>query len=151
MTEEYKIIDIPAQPCVFIRRTLASDKLGEFYMEVLPKVFQFAAQHGVARSAPFGRYPEWGQNGGTVEAGIATRSKVDGEGEILSGTLGGSRAVMGTHVGAYEGLPDAFSRLFAWCREHGHEPSGACWELYVDDPESKPANEVRTELYIPIK
>ncbi len=56
-----------------------------------------------------------------------------------------------THVGPYEALGLAYHALLAWVQEHGHEPLGPVWEFYVNDPADVPAEELVTEVALPLK
>ncbi|MGI8924762.1 MAG: GyrI-like domain-containing protein [Fimbriimonadales bacterium] len=150
MSGVYEIVDVPEQPCVFIRRTISQNQLGEFYMELLPKVFQYITEQGQPGAPPFGRYPDWGETDCTVEGGVTTWIPLPGNGEIVSGTLDGCKAVHATHMGSYDGLQDSYQKLFAWFNDQGYKVGGAPFEVYVDDPGSKPEAEVRTEIYTPI-
>ena len=55
-----------------------------------------------------------------------------------------------THVGAYEELGLAYHTLYAWAQEHGHEVRGLLREIYLNDPANTPAEELVTELLMPL-
>lgn len=145
----YEIREVPPRPCVFIRRRIKQDALGEFFMEAMPKVFGFAFQNGGPAGPPFARYPEWGVDDCVVEAGVTTNAPVAAEGEITSGTFGGCKAIVTVHVGPYDGLKQAFYKLAEYAEQNGH-PRRVPFEVYIDDPGSKPEAELRSELYWPI-
>jgi effector-binding domain-containing protein len=56
-----------------------------------------------------------------------------------------------THVGRYATLPAAGYALRAWMAANGREPAGGLVEVYVDDPQTVPEAELRTEVFYPLK
>lgn len=61
----------------------------------------------------------------------------------------------GTHLtliyqGAYSGLHEAWSRIFAYQEEKGYHIAGAGQELYLNDPAEVPEEDLLTELHLPI-
>jgi DNA-binding transcriptional MerR regulator len=56
-----------------------------------------------------------------------------------------------THTGPYETLGLAHHALHAWVQERGHEPLGPVWEFYGNDPAEVPAQELRTEVALPLR
>lgn len=65
-------------------------------------------------------------------------------------TLPAGPAAVVTHRGPYEELGLAQHALLAWVQERGLEASGPVREVYVDDPATVPAGEVRTEVVMPL-
>ncbi len=55
-----------------------------------------------------------------------------------------------THVGPYETLGLAHHALFAWVQERGHEPKGPVWEFYANDPAAVRAEDLVTEVALPL-
>jgi DNA-binding transcriptional MerR regulator/predicted transcriptional regulator YdeE len=64
--------------------------------------------------------------------------------------LPGGRFACVTHVGAYEELGLAYHALYAWAQEHGHEARGLIREVYHNDPGDTAAEELVTELMMPL-
>jgi AraC family transcriptional regulator len=68
--------------------------------------------------------------------------------------IAGGNYAIGTHVGHYRGLGDAWYHLMdKWLPESGKQlrrPEGAFFEVYVDDCRTTPEEQVRTDLYVPI-
>ena len=60
-----------------------------------------------------------------------------------------TRVAWTMHRGPYEDLGLAHHALFSWAREHGHEV-GDVLETYVSDPKLVPAEELLTEVFIPL-
>jgi DNA-binding transcriptional MerR regulator len=63
---------------------------------------------------------------------------------------GGAFACL-THTGAYEELGLAYHALYAWTQERGQESGGLIREIYQNDPARTPAEELVTELMMPLR
>lgn len=55
------------------------------------------------------------------------------------------------HTGSYTDMERSYNKLFAYKTVAGLEDNGNPWEVYVDDPTTKAAAEVKTEIYWPVK
>ena len=56
-----------------------------------------------------------------------------------------------THLGPYDGLPEANATLSRWLDEQGLERASGLWESYVDDPGSvADVSELRTDIVQPV-
>lgn len=64
--------------------------------------------------------------------------------------LPGGRFACVTHAGSYEELGLAYHALYAWAQLHGHEPRGLIREVYRNDPTEVGADELVTELMMPL-
>ena len=61
------------------------------------------------------------------------------------------RYARASHVGGFEGLPDAWRALRDWFPGSGHRwGNGASFEHYVSDMRTTPKEQLRTDLYAPI-
>ncbi|MCH7945849.1 MAG: GyrI-like domain-containing protein [Armatimonadetes bacterium] len=64
---------------------------------------------------------------------------------------GGKYAVM-RHVGPYEKLPDAWMKFYSEeLPKLGMDDAGPPYERYVNHPDTTPAEELITDLHIPVK
>ena len=59
---------------------------------------------------------------------------------------------VGVHVGSYEGLPQAWQAYMTAYEKAGYQcpPDGMCFERYIDDCETVPIEQVRTEICMPV-
>jgi len=55
-----------------------------------------------------------------------------------------------THHGAYEELGLAHHAVHAWAQEHGHAQGGDIREIYLNDPANVPAEELISEVLLPV-
>jgi effector-binding domain-containing protein len=148
------------QPVLSVRATVPIAELTAAQGQALRALWDHLRQQGVRPAGPpYVRYHTFGDAETDVEVGIPVpAADTVGEGRVAAGELPGGTVVSAWHLGAHDGLADAYARLQAWLKEHGHQPQGAGWEVYdwVDlnqepDPASWPdPSSWRTELVQPV-
>lgn len=72
--------------------------------------------------------------------------------ELGEASLPAGRYAKTTHRGSYAGLGDTWARLMGeWLPKSGYRLGDSpSYEIYVNDPRSTPAEELQTDLYIPL-
>lgn len=151
--------ELAPQPVLVARRKVKRSEIAATIGAALPQVFMYAAQHGIALTGlPFTRYIETSPGLVTMEPGMRIASPAEAlpspkpdDGGVALGTLPGGSAATTLHVGAYEGLPDAYAAIEQWIESQGLTPAGAPWESYVNDPAEHPdPKEWKTEVFWPV-
>jgi effector-binding domain-containing protein len=138
---------------VGIRRKVHTSELATFFAEVLPKVFGWASQNDISpASAPMAVWCGMDMESGIADthAGCFVEDAVEGEGEITAGMTAGGDVLALVHRGGYDTMGQSWMRVFEHAKELGRRP-GAGWEIYVDDPTTVDASELRTEIYLPVE
>jgi AraC family transcriptional regulator len=150
--------DLTAQPVLVVRKRIKRADIAATIGSVLPGIFQYAQQRGLALSGhPFSRYPEIGPGMVTIEPGMrisggsgsAAASDVEG---VVEDTLPAGPAATTVHRGTYETLSQAYAALEVWIESHGFEPAGSPWEDYITDPAEHPdPKDWKTEVLWPMR
>jgi len=106
---------------------------------LLPKAFeetmaQIAASGAQLAGPPFARYLGFGVE---VEAdvGFPYTGTLERSERVRDVRLPGGRAVLATHVGAYDEIASAWAAIKAWIDERELEPTSAPWESYLTGPD----------------
>ena len=143
--------DVSPTATLVMRKKIAVGDLAKTLGEVLPAVWRFAQQHGVAFAGqPFTRYLSVGLGRVAIEAGLPITSAATGAGEIVASELPGGAVAVATHVGPYERLAETHAEVQRWLDEHSLE-AGAPWEVYVTDPATTPDPAAwRTDIFYPL-
>jgi AraC-like DNA-binding protein/effector-binding domain-containing protein len=157
---------LAAQPVIVGRRRVRRSEIAATIGQVLPLVFHFAQQHGIALTGlPLTRYLEVGPGLLTIEPGMRVANSdqkplaldpswlvATGEVEVRIDTLPVGPAAFTLHTGPYDQLPDAYAAMQEWIEKQGLMPAGPPWESYVTDPaESPDPEDWKTELFWPLR
>jgi AraC family transcriptional regulator len=153
MSYEVKVTEIKRTPTITIRGVTTADKLGEHFMDVMPRLGRYAEANGMnVIGPPFARYFDYSPERVELEAGFPLASSTNDSDGFLASELPSSKAATLTHWGDYEGLKAAYEFLADWIKTNGYEYGGAPWEVYVTDPGNQPDKaKWQTDIYWPIK
>jgi AraC family transcriptional regulator len=148
--------NLPPQPVLVVRRTVKRSEIAATIGEVLPRVFLYAQQQGLALTGqPFTRYIQVGPGLLTIEPGMCVASgalpKTSTDDQVTAGTLAGGLVATTIHMGPYEKLPDAYAAIEEWARAEGVVTGRDPWEVYVTDPADYPdPKDWKTEVFWPL-
>ncbi|HEY4361618.1 MAG TPA: AraC family transcriptional regulator [Bryobacteraceae bacterium] len=146
--------ELAPQGVLVVRRRIKRSEIAATIAQVLPSIFVYAQQHGIALTGlPFARYSEVGPGLLTIEPGMRIASGAAGstEGEVRYDTLSGGPAATTMHCGPYELLPEAYAAVEQWMEAAGLKAAPACWESYVTDPSESPdPKDWKTEIFWPV-
>lgn len=143
------------QPVLFGRRKAPREELAGVFAEVLPAVFGYAMENGLAMTGPpFVRYVNQSAAFFEVEAGVPLAEPAVAPADrpdLIAGSLPGGDAAVTVHVGPYETLGDAHIALDKWIDSHSLKGSGGPWEIYLTDPAEVPdPAEWKTQVVWPL-
>jgi AraC family transcriptional regulator len=156
---EPEIRTIDPMPVLFVRRT---GPYGEAAAEAFAALCDFAGPFGLL--GPTSRLLGISHDNPTITDPSQLRfdACVTVEREVravrLSGqaglkTVAGGRYAVFLHVGAYDSLPQTYDEILnSWLpasqEQRREEP---CFELYLNSPDEAKANDLRTEIWLPIQ
>jgi effector-binding domain-containing protein len=148
MALEVKIVDVQSQPAATItlkttQATIAPD-MGQAYGTLHTFIQTTDSQFA---GPPFALYqdvsgPEW-----TVVVGFPVTRPIQGKGDIQPGETPSGKAAMTLHIGPYSKLMDSWNLFAEWIKAQGYKMEALGWESYVDDPDTTPESDLKTELY----
>jgi effector-binding domain-containing protein len=140
------------QPTLAIRtRTSAQDlpqKLGEAYGAIAQYLGELGEQPA---GPPFSAYYNMDMEDLDVEIGFPVTRELPGRGDIQAGEIPGGKMATCLYTGPYSEMEPAYEALSQWMEEHGHEPAGPAYEMYLGDPDETPAAELQTLIAFPLK
>lgn len=86
------------------------------------------------------------------DACIVVDSSLQAEGEVGVQTVAGGEYAIVVHKGPYENLTQTYMQLYGqWLPSQGREiRSSPCFEVYLNDPQSTPPEELLTEINVPL-
>ncbi len=154
MTITYEVTkqDLDLRYTAVVRGEMPAAEMSTWLPTAYYAVLAYLRRIGAAATgAPFARFTFLGDTV-AVEAGVPVRGEVPGDGEVEPSALPDGPALVTTHVGGYEELGTALGHLTAWAADHGLEPAGPHWEVYLTDPNAEPDPTTwRTQLVLPIR
>lgn len=145
-----EVVDHPAQSCVVIRGRTSMPELSSFFDDAFGELGTLMQRGVVTPVGPaFAVYLSPPGEPMEVAAGFPVAAPVS-EGRVEPWTLPGGRVARLVHRGSYDGLGAAWEELMGFVGAQGLTPTGPGWESYVDEPGTVPAEELVTEVMIPV-
>lgn len=104
-------------------------------------------------------YTAWNANETrfTLAFPVAMLPQVGPNETVTVGVLPGVRALRFEHVGPYDTLRHTYERIDAWLKDHKAIDGGSdwerympMWEEYINDPQTTPASDLVTRIYLPL-
>ncbi|HEV8145547.1 MAG TPA: helix-turn-helix domain-containing protein [Bryobacteraceae bacterium] len=145
--------ELTPQPVLVVRKTVKRSEIAAAIGEVLPRVFQYAQQNGIAFAGPpLVRYIQVGPGMMTIEPGMPVAGSAgSGAGDIVAETIPGGTVATTIHTGPYEKLPEAYAAIEQWMHAEGLKGTGVPWESYLTDPGDYPdPKDWKTEVFWPL-
>jgi effector-binding domain-containing protein len=147
----FEIRSTTEQPTAALRMTRPVSQIGPAMGEAFPKIYHAVVSAGMEPAGmPLARYFDFGEEETTFECAIPVPEPLTASGEVQPSSVGGGEAAFAVHVGPYETIGQTWGAMMAWVAEQGRTPAGPTWEIYVDDPQEVAADQLKTELYVPL-
>jgi effector-binding domain-containing protein len=87
---------------------------------------------------------------GVIEICVPVGAAISGDGDVYSREMEGGTMATTVHHGPYEQIALAYHTLTGWISEHGHDIAGPPREVYLNDPQMVPPEELLTRVEFPI-
>jgi effector-binding domain-containing protein len=120
--------------------------------QLIGKVAPYFTELGKAQTEPpFVAYYNEDADNLDVQVGWITTERLAGKGEIVSGTIGGGKAVSVMYTGAYRNLSEAHEAAHKFIAAKGYQHAHQAYEIYIDDPTNVPESQLKTQVVVMIK
>ena len=141
-----------AQPFLGVRvRTSIAEMgsvLGQSYGAIMAYLGELGQQPA---GAPFAAFYNQDMQDLDVEIGMPTAEIFPDRGDVYGAEIPAGRVAECMYTGSYQTMEPAYQQLAQFVAEQGEEATGVAYEMYIDDPGSKPQAEVRTLIVFPLK
>jgi len=127
-----------------------SDEMGRCF----EKVIGFMRTHGIEPAGPpLAVYHDFDPDKLTFRAGIvaSTEAMQDLPQDVDGDFTPAGRVLTFIHVGPYATLRDDYADMMDYVEREGLQLSAPTWEVYVDDPETVPEQQLRTKVHVALK
>lgn len=149
---DIQLIDAKEQPAFTVRERVKNSDIPTAMGRMYGELVGFMQRKGVqVAGPPFAYYHSWSDQEVDLECGFPVAAPVSGEGKVKPFTLPAVKAVTAMHVGPYHKLMETYTEAERWMRANGHEPATYMWELYLNEPNKVPPEQLMTQIFWPIK
>lgn len=139
------------QPVLVTRLRTPVQKLPELLGKHFAAIAAYLQQlDKIPAGPPFVAYYNMDMQDLDIEIGFPVPPGLPAEGEIQSSSIPAGKAASCLYTGPYDQIEPAYSALSAWIDEQGLQPSGIAYEFYLNDPGSTPAEELQTQILMPL-
>lgn len=124
----------------------------EGFGAIMGHMAELGAEYG-ADFHPFARWHAFDMetNVGDMELGVPVSAAVEAGEGFTSGTMESCQAMVGTHMGSYDGVGEIWMGMEAYFGCNGMELGGFPYELYITDPGMQPDTALwQTDVVYPI-
>jgi effector-binding domain-containing protein len=121
--------------------------MGKAYGDVMA----FIQANGLTLTGPaLSVYYAYDPNTVTFRAGffVSAEDAKKASGDIRADVTPAGRVVNFMHEGPYSKLGESYNQLMGWLEKEGLSLGAPTWEVYVNDPDSTPEEELRTDIYV---
>ncbi|MBI5031994.1 MAG: GyrI-like domain-containing protein [Chloroflexi bacterium] len=151
MSHNCEIKEQPAQPALIVRTHAAVQDLPQLFGKTYGDIMQYMTELGEQPAGmPFAAYYNMDMQNLDIEIGFPVARKLAGKGNIQAGEFPGGKLATTLHIGPYDQCGAAYNDLSNWIKEHGYEPTGIAYEVYMDGPDTPP-QKIRTQIIYPLK
>jgi len=152
MSYKCEVKEQPAQVTLAIRTRASVQELPQAIGEAYGAIAQYLGELGeYPAGPPFVAYYNADMQNLDVEIGFPVSRKLPGKGDIQVGEIPGGKVATCLHVGPYSEIEPAYTALSEWTIENGHEVTGVAYEVYLNDPEETPPEELQTQIVFPLR
>ena len=87
---------------------------------------------------------------GDIEICVPVAGAISGDSDVYGRELEAGTMATALHRGPYQEIAPAYHTLTSWISEHGHEMAGPPREIYLNDPQTVPPEDLLTRVEFPI-
>lgn len=152
MSYSCELSSIEAHPALTIRSRGTVDDLPDIFESSFASLVAYLEELGEdIAGPPFAIYYNLEMEELDVEMGLPVARALPGKGDITSIQIAAESAASTIHTGPYEEIESAYLALAEWMNQNGHEPAGASYEFYLNDPGTTDPEELQTVIFMPLK
>ena len=149
---QIETVEVHAHPMLCITRTcsMVPDEIAKVMGEAFHALGGIIGKNGITPAGPpISVYREWDGKTMTFDVGFPVSEGDLGKasGEVKAGETPSGRALKAIHHGPYAKLQDSYAAFEKHMADAGMPEPNLTWEIYVNDPDSVPEDQLVTELY----
>jgi effector-binding domain-containing protein len=135
-----------------IRTRAAVQELPEVFHKAYHDIVQYMEELGEKPIGPaYAAYYNMDMQNLDIEMGFIVKRKFPAKENISLGKIPEGRYASYVHTGSYSEIEPAYNFLSKWINDNGYEVKGVSYEYYLNDPDTAPPDELKTEILFPLK
>lgn len=152
MLYQCQLIDRSAQPVASVRTHAPMENISQVLGQAYGAVAQYLGQIGQHPiGEPFTAYYNKDMTNLDLEIGFPVAKAIPGKDSVQPGEIPGGKVVTCMHIGPYDKIAAAYEAMDKWMKDNHVEPSGVCYEFYLNDPQQTPPEALETRIMFPLK
>jgi len=152
MPYECQAIERPSQLTLSIRTTGSMEALPQVLGSAYGALAQYLNELGEEHvGPPFVAYYNMDMQNADIEIGFPVSRRLPDHGQIRASEIPAGKVALCVHTGPYGDIVPAYDALAHWTEEHGYEPTGVAYEMYLNDPAETPAEQLQTQIVFALK
>ena len=152
MSYQCEFKEQPAQPVLSVRTTTSVHELPQVLGKTYGAIAQYLGELGEQPAGPpFAAYYNMDMQALDMEAGFPVSRALPGKVEIRAGEIPGGTLATVLHTGPYDQCRAAYEALTQYIKDNGREATGVAYEMYLNDPQQVPPQELQTLVVFPLK
>lgn len=149
---KFGIVDVTETPYLYVERTasMAGDDVGQAMHTGFAEVWAFMEKHGVAPAGSgLSAYYDYAEDQVAFRVGfaVARADMAAAEGAVKADVTPAGRVLHFTVTGSYAGLRPAYAEMMTYMEAEGLRYVAPTWEVYMNDPNTVPEDQLVTECY----
>ncbi len=153
----YEIIDTAAQDYLYVTRKCAMtppEEIGKSMGEAFHEVWDFMQKNAIPPAgAGLSVYYDYSEDEIEFRTGffVSPADAAKAQGSVKADRTPATRAVHAVHTGSYAGMRDTYGKIMGDMQWAGLKYGKPTWEVYLDDPDTTPEAELKTEIFIALE
>lgn len=150
---DFKLIDVDERPYIYVDRhcAMAPAEIGNAMETAFAEIFTFMQQEGVEPvEGPLSVYYTYNPDTVDFRAGmfVSAEDAKKASGSIKADLTPGGQVVQFSHIGPYAKLGESYDALTDWLETEGLTLGAPTWEVYMNDMDTTPPEDLRTDIFV---
>jgi len=152
MSYKCEVKNQSTQPTLSIRTRTPVQDLPRVLGEAYGAIAQYLGELGQQPvGPPFAVYYNADMQNLDVEAGFPVSGGFSGKGDITASEIPAGKAATCLYTGPYNEVEPAYNALSQWIKDNGYKATGVTYEMYLNDPDTTPPQELKTQIAFLLK
>ena len=150
-------VEAETRPMLYITRATGMDpqEIAVTMADAFNAMGAFLGQSGVRPvGPPLAVYRDWDRKTGRMKIDVGfpviPSDTIKASGEVHAGQTPSGKALKAVHHGPYPKLRETYAAIEAHMEKAGLPMPPLAWEIYLSDPDTTPAEQLLTEVYMAV-